>query len=279
MTSYTCVHYTNDSYFPCLEAASVPHDDQHTIPVEYSLRPWSKKELKSLQRCAKKLKKTHKSWNSIYYLREAEVLFGRSPQECQGKWERDDRSALSKNEQQRLDVAVAQYRGRDWQAIARAVGGRSTPASCFAHYRRSNRSGSSKKSGKWDSEETTMLKDAVQQYGKGSWSQVSQCVPGRSTGQCYAQWKLIECTDKLNEAWSIDENRLLLLAVRVYGEDSRWGAVAHCVKTRNGVQCKLQWFACLKHTLMEAEVDDGDDDEESGSGGDGNDAEDDGVEM
>jgi hypothetical protein len=160
-----------------------------------------------------------------------------------GKWVEDEDSKL-KN-------AVQTHGGKNWDAIAALVPGR-TKSQCGRRWKdvldpsidRANRI-----TGTWTAVEDIKLEDAVQTHGGKNWDAIAALVPGRTKGQCYDRWK-----DALNPSiyraigrtgkWAEDEDIKLKDAVQTHGGQN-WGAIAMLVPDRTKSQCQGRWKRVL----------------------------------
>jgi hypothetical protein len=98
----------------------------------------------------------------------------------------------------------------------------------------------------WTKDEDSLLKAAVQQYGK-DWVKVSKLVPSRTNGQCLQRWSR-SLKPGLNKGkWSISEDMQLLALVRAVGDgdDVDWVAVSDKLTTRTSKQIRERWFQHL----------------------------------
>jgi myb proto-oncogene protein len=137
-----------------------------------------------------------KNWTVI-----ASLIPGRTTSQCSYKW----RSALNPNndranarmrkwteyEGKKLKDAVQTHGGKNWDAIAALVPGR-TQTQCSQKWREdsvASVNGANARMGKWTEYEGKKLKDAVQTHCGNDWKEMSALVPGRTKIQCWSRWK------------------------------------------------------------------------------------------
>jgi myb proto-oncogene protein len=107
--------------------------------------------------------------------------------------------------------------------------------------------------GKWEEDEDSKLKDAIQTYGDKEWTAISALVSGRTRFQCYRRWHdtLDPSIDRANERkgkWTAVEDSKLKDAVQAHG-DKDWSAIYALVPGRSRVQCRNRWKDVLEPSL------------------------------
>jgi hypothetical protein len=98
------------------------------------------------------------------------------------KW-RDDENI-------KLKDAVQRHGGKNWDAIAALVPGR-TPTQCCSRWHDGLNPSIDRANecmGKWAEDEDTKLKDAVETYGGKKCGVIAALVPGRTKSQCCSRW-------------------------------------------------------------------------------------------
>jgi hypothetical protein len=112
---------------------------------------------------------------------------------------------------------VQKYDEHQWCEIAEELGTNRTPFECLRHYQR-NLNTKLMNTSDWTVDEDRLLRDAVEEYGKGSWQQIASCIPGRTSVQCLNRWKKSTiCNDSVvSGKWNEAEERLLFLAALLY---------------------------------------------------------------
>jgi hypothetical protein len=88
-------------------------------------------------------------------------------------------------EDERLRIAVAQYCGREWSKIAKAVGTKAKTA-CYQHWFRVLHPSITKS--RFSDTEYCLLALRVKMYGDKAWCKVAEGMPGRTDTQCRARW-------------------------------------------------------------------------------------------
>jgi hypothetical protein len=169
-----------------------------------------------------------KNWIAI-----TKLVPGRTKIQCRSRWHdtlnpRIDRASgrsgkWAEDEDIKLKDAVQTYGGKNWDAIAVLVPGR-TRIQCHNRWKdvldpsidRANR-----RTGKWAEDEDSELKDAVQTHGDKDWVALAALVSGRTKKQCYNRWH-----DALNPSialmagrtgkWEEDEDSKLKDAVQIH---------------------------------------------------------------
>jgi uncharacterized protein (DUF2237 family) len=136
-----------------------------------------------------------KNWNRI-----SALVPGRTKSQCRCRWKDVLDSSIDRasgrtgtwtdDEDTKLKDAAQAHGGKNWDAIAALVPGR-TKVQCYNRWKdafdpsmdRTNRS-----TGKWSEDEDSKLKDAVQTHGDKNWITIAALVPGRTRIQCRTKW-------------------------------------------------------------------------------------------
>jgi hypothetical protein len=142
-----------------------------------------------------------KDWGAI-----AALVPNRTINQCNGRWHSTwkirkhtsiDRTAgrtgtWTKEEDDKLKDAIQMHGGKDWDAIAALVPGR-TRSQCSSRWhnawapsidRANGRKGMS-----WTADEDIKLKNAVRMHGGKKWFETAALVPGRTHKQCWDRWQ------------------------------------------------------------------------------------------
>ncbi|KAJ1823672.1 hypothetical protein LPJ73_009381, partial [Coemansia sp. RSA 2703] len=169
------------------------------------------------------------------------------PVECAIQWATQDhpiinRAPWSKREERALAAVADEHGGRDWVAIAKALGTQRTAAQCFQVFQRKLNADMSRS--KWTAEEDRVLTEAVMAYGEGDWQAVAACLDNRTGQQVLHRWcKSINPAIRSGR-WDRDEDVALLAAVRLYGV-GQWTKIAKHVPGRTDVKCRERYMNVL----------------------------------
>jgi myb proto-oncogene protein len=90
----------------------------------------------------------------------------------------------------KLKDAVQTHGGKNWDAIAALVPGR-TRTQCRSRWvdiLDPNIDRTTGRTGTWSEDEDVKLNDAVQTHGGKNWAAITALVPGRSKSQCRHRW-------------------------------------------------------------------------------------------
>jgi hypothetical protein len=207
--------------------------------------------------CKKKWGKGH----TIDWVAVAALVPSRTNIQCRIRWHFafDPNIALTagrkgnwtKDEDIKLKGAVRTHGGKNWDAIAARVPGR-TKKQCTSRWHdvldpsidRANG-----RNGKWTADEDIKLKDAVQMYGGKDWVAIATLVSGRTNIQCHNRWHdilipRVALTVARKGRWAEDEDIKLEYAVQMHG-DKDWVAIAALVPGRTKKQCWNRWTNCM----------------------------------
>ena len=104
----------------------------------------------------------------------------------------------------------------------------------------------SKKTRPWTTPEDVRLLAGIYRYGLDNWSTVAFFVGnGRTRGQCAQRWSRGLNPRLSKDTWSADEERLLLMLVRRFG-DKAWTRIAAIIGHRSDVQCRYHYQQMVK---------------------------------
>jgi hypothetical protein len=92
---------------------------------------------------------------------------------------------------------------------------------------------------KWTPEEDAILDSTVQDIGTLSWQNVAERVPGRSGKQCRERWLSHMAPDVSRDAWSPEEDAILLGKHNEFGR--HWAKIRHSLPGRSTSAIKNRW--------------------------------------
>jgi hypothetical protein len=133
-----------------------------------------------------------KDWDAV-----TELVPGRMKKQCYNRWKdvldpnigrTPGRIKWSEDEDSKLKEAVQRYGGKNWDAIAALVPGR-TRLQCYNRWHDDKIDRANGRTGKWSEDEDSKLKGEVQRYGGKNWDGIAALVTGRTRLQCYNRWK------------------------------------------------------------------------------------------
>ncbi|KAG8054707.1 hypothetical protein GUJ93_ZPchr0001g31561 [Zizania palustris] len=95
--------------------------------------------------------------------------------------------------------------------------------------------------GAWTNAEDEILKRMVRQHGERKWAVISKSLPDRIGKQCRERWTNHLRPDIKKDAWTEEDDRVLIEAHKKYG--NRWSAIARCLDGRSENAVKNHWNA------------------------------------
>jgi myb proto-oncogene protein len=136
-----------------------------------------------------------KNWEAI-----AALVPGRTKVQCCGRWHDTLDPSIgwatartgkwTADEDKMLKDALPTYGGKNWEAVAALVPGR-TKGQCRNRWHNAldpSIGRTTARAGKWTAAEYKMLKDAVPTQGVKNWEAIAELVPGRTKVQCCKRW-------------------------------------------------------------------------------------------
>jgi hypothetical protein len=201
-----------------------------------------------------------KNWFAI-----AALVPGRTRRQCRNRWhdvldasvhQTPRRSGKwTPDEDTKLKDAAQKHGGKNWDAIAALVPGRTNKQCCNRWHDDVDTSvhQTPRRSGKWTPDEDTKLKDAAQKHGGKKWDAIAALVPGRTNKQCCNRWShaldpcIVRTPGRTGE-WTTDEDTKLKDAVQTYNGKS-WDAIAALVLGRTKGQCSYRWRDALNPSV------------------------------
>jgi len=149
----------------------------------------------------------------------------------------------SKAEDELLRTAIAANGPRAWKQIAAKVPGRSH-AQCLQRWSKVLRPGLIK--GPWTTAEDEVLTHHVVELGWSSWTDISRAVKGRTSKQCRERWfHHLDPTIK-RDAYTLEEDALILRHFHQAGDVGRWAAIAAMLPGRTDDAVKIRCNTLLR---------------------------------
>ncbi|OHT16737.1 Myb-like DNA-binding domain containing protein [Tritrichomonas foetus] len=100
----------------------------------------------------------------------------------------------------------------------------------------------------WTEAEDKLLKDAVEAHGVKNWSLISTLVPGRNGKQCRERWSGMLDPDLAKDAWSIEEDQLLVKLHNEYG--NKWAKISTFLPGRSRISLRNRWSYHVRHNFQ-----------------------------
>ena len=122
-------------------------------------------------------------------------------------------------EDAQLRAAVLQHKGKNWKNIAKAAFGDSkSDVQCLHRWQKVLDPKLVK--GPWTKAEDSMVVQLVDKYGPKKWSTIAANLPGRIGKQCRERWHNHLNPDIRKDAWTQEEDDVILSAHKSMG--NRW---------------------------------------------------------
>jgi hypothetical protein len=138
--------------------------------------------------------RSDKDWAAV-----TELVPGRTRSQCYNRWKdildpnidrMSGRIKWSEDENSKLEDAAQRYSGKNWDAIAALVPGR-TRLQCYKRWKNVLNPSivpTTALTGKWTEDEDAKLKDSVKLHNGKDWGAISALVAGRTKQQCCHRW-------------------------------------------------------------------------------------------
>ncbi|EOA19905.1 hypothetical protein CARUB_v10000155mg [Capsella rubella] len=161
-----------------------------------------------------------------------------------GPARRSTRGQWTAEEDEVLRKAVHSFKGKNWKKIAEYFKDR-TDVQCLHRWQKVLNPELVK--GPWTKEEDEMIVQLIKKYGPKKWSTIARYLPGRIGKQCRERWHnhLNPAINK--EAWTQEEELVLIRAHQIYG--NRWAELTKFLPGRSDNGIKNHWHSSVKKKL------------------------------
>ena len=98
----------------------------------------------------------------------------------------------------------------------------------------------------WTEHEDSLLLEAIEKFGK-NWAMVATNVPGRNGKQCRERWSGMLNPELARDAWSPEEDRLLIKLHDEYG--NKWAMISTFLPGRSRISLRNRWGWHVRHSF------------------------------
>ncbi|KAI4379922.1 hypothetical protein MLD38_006159 [Melastoma candidum] len=161
-----------------------------------------------------------------------------------GPARRSTKGQWTAEEDEILCQAVERFKGKNWKKIAECFKDR-TDVQCLHRWQKVLNPELVK--GPWSKEEDEMIIELIKKYGPKKWSTIAQHLNGRIGKQCRERWHnhLNPAINK--EAWTQEEELVLIRAHQVHG--NKWAELTKFLPGRTDNSIKNHWNSSVKKKL------------------------------